>query len=107
VHDDPAVFATEVRALARALGTDARAHAWAAWCRLVAGLLRDGAPGLALAAAPGGEVRLVPRAATDADLGWSGEPGRRARHGPLTTAPRPGPPTADRWAPGRRASTRG
>ncbi len=125
MHDEPAVFAAELRALAgalrdhgldavadpdraevrvgvpaggvvtvdlrpdlyrryledqeeqyAALGGDPRAHAWTAWCRLVAGLLRDGAPGLALVAAPDGEVRLVPGAASDPDLGWSAEPGR-------------------------------
>ncbi|WP_133825770.1 hypothetical protein [Actinomycetospora succinea] len=122
-HDDPAVFAAELEALARhlreqgfdteavpgratiridgrtvelppdlyrvyleaqeeefeALGGDPRSHAWAAWCRLVAGLLRDGAPGLSLATAPDGEVRLVPHPTSDADpdppLEWSAEPG--------------------------------
>jgi hypothetical protein len=59
-----------------ALGGDPRAHAWTAWCRLVAGLLRAGAPELALVVAPDGQVRLVSGATADADLGWSAEPGR-------------------------------
>ncbi|MEJ2890067.1 hypothetical protein [Actinomycetospora aeridis] len=123
-HDDPAVYASELEALARhlreqgfdteaapdraairigartidlppdrcrayledqeeefeALGGDPRAHAWGAWCRLVAGLLLGGAPGLALATAPDGEVRLVPHPAGDEDADasreWSAGPGR-------------------------------
>jgi hypothetical protein len=119
-HDDPEVYAVELRALARflhtqgleaeavpdraevrvgtvtihlrpdlyrryleeheeeldAIGGDPRSHAWQAWCRLVAGLLRDGASGLSLEATPVGEVRLVPAGGASPPLGWSAEPGR-------------------------------